>query len=248
MAADGICVGPCNNRYRKAQKDYKAALAEYDQAIEARRPGEPEPERPGEPDITPWNGYPHFCQRCSASVRAELAELDMAACVLAAAADGHREAGTESKVSGSHEQPSASPVADDADELASALRGWVSALRGTDPRGRRDFLAREITLSADWLLANFDSMIIHPDFGADFGLEMRWWHRRLLEAGKSGIVWHRKPMPCGRCSYLSLRQEDGAKYVECSRKNECGRLMTLQEYETEYDEWQAERKGMRKAS
>ena len=247
MTQDGTCQGPCNSRYRRAQKDYKAALAAYDSVMARLSAGaalsRPEPRRPEPPEIVPWHGSPHFCLQCTSQVRAELAELDMAACIVAASADGHREAGTESKVTGSHERESASPSADDADELASALRGWVSALQGTDPRGRRDFLAMEVTASAAWLLGHFDSLIIHPDFGADFGLEMRWWHRRLLDTGKAGIVWHKKPMPCGRCQHMSLRQEDGAKYVECSRKNECGRLMSLDEYEAEFGEWQKSRQA-----
>ena len=135
------CAGPCNNRWRRAQKDYKSALAAYDKALAARKDGDPELERPAEPEIRAWDGAPNFCSQCTAIIRSEMAELDYAACIVAAAADGHREAGTESKVSGSHEQPSPSSSADDADELASALRGWVSALHGTDPRGRRDWLA-----------------------------------------------------------------------------------------------------------
>lgn len=243
MAPVGICPGSCNNRWRRAEKEYREALDAHGRAMERRKPGEPEPQRPEPHDLTPWRGNPVFCGRCTSQVRAELAELDYAACIAAAAADGHQEAGTESKVSGSHEQPSVSPSADDADELASALRGWVSALRGTDPRGRRNFLASEITVSADWLLGHFDALITHPVFGSDFGLEMRWWHRRLLETGKSGIVWHKKPMPCGRCQHMSLRQEDGAKYVECSRKSECGRLMSISEYEAEFEDWQKARRG-----
>jgi hypothetical protein len=241
VTPDGVCPGPCNNRWRRAEKEYKAALAAWDKAMSERKPGDPEPGKPEPHQVVPWHGRPVFCGRCSAQIRAELAELDEAACIVAAAADGHRGAGTEPKVTGTHTEPSVSPAADDADELASALRGWVSALRGTDPRHRKDWLASEITVSAAWLLSHFDAMITHQGFGADFGLEMHWWHRRLLETGKSGIVWHKKPMPCSRCHHMSLRQEDGAKYVECSRKSECGRLMSINEYEAEYAEWSKDR-------
>lgn len=241
----GICLGPCNNRYRRALQDYKRALAAWDKTMAARAPGDPEPEKPQEPTLRPWEGLPHFCGRCTAQVRAELAELDYAACIVVAAADGLREAETDSKVSGSRDTRSPSAASDDIDELGHALRGWESALLGHDPAARSGFLASQITTSADWLLGHFDPMITHPEFGGDFGQEVRWWHRRLRDTGKSGIVWHSKPMPCSRCHHMSLRQEDGAKYVECSRRNECGRLMSLDEYEAEFEEWQKQRQKLR---
>ncbi len=249
MGSGGICVGPCNNRYRKARDEYKQALAAYDAIMAARNPGDPEPEKPAEPAMRPWEGHPNYCGRCTSQIRAELSDLDYAACIVTAAADGHREAGdTDSRVSGSRETRSPSVSADDVDELALVLRSWESAALGHDPAARSGYLASQLTTSANWLLGHFDQIITHPLMGADFGQEIRWWHRHLRETGKSGIVWHAKPMPCSRCHHRSLRQEDGAKYVECSRRNECGRLMSLDEYEAEFEEWVKERRKLPAAS
>jgi hypothetical protein len=207
-----------------------------------RKPGEAEPEQPDEPELRPWEGSPHYCPRDAATVRRELAELDDVASIVTAYADGHRtstEAGA--RVSGSRSAPSPSPASDAVDELESVLRGWESALRGTDPPARRGDLAQKVTTSVAWLLAHFDAMITHPDFGADFGQEISRWHRDLRERAKAGTGRSKKPMPCSRCHYQSLYQEDGATYVECSRKAECGRLMTISEYEAEFEEWKAAR-------
>ena len=239
MEPDGICKGPCNNRWRRSQDDYRRALAAWDDQMAARLPGDPEPERPEEPDLRPWGGDPHFCPRCQAQIRRELAELDDLVSIVTAFADGHR-ASTElgTRVDGSRSAPSPSPATDAVDELASVLRNWESALRGTDPPARRGLLASEITTSVAWLLARFDLLITHPDFGADFGSEISGWHRQLRERGKAGTGRSRKPMPCSRCHHLSLYQEDGAQYIECSRKAECGRLLSLSEYDAEFEIWQ----------
>jgi len=242
VAADGICKGPCNSRWRRAQDDYRRAVGEWQEQMAARNPGDPEPERPAEPEIRAWEGSPWFCPRCQAQIRREMAELDDVASIVTAFADGHR-VSTEAagKVSGSKATPSPSPALDAIDELASVLRGWESALRGTEPAARRGLLAQEITTTVAWLTSHFDAMITHPDFGGDFGAEISQWYRSLCQRSKAGTGRSRKPMPCSRCHHLSLYQEDGAKYVECSRKAECGRLMTISEYEAEFDEWQQER-------
>lgn len=243
-----ICEGPCNSRWRKAQEDYKRALAAYDNAMADRLEDQPEPERPEAPEIRPWLGDP-WCSRCQARIRSELAELDDVASIVTMFADGHRastDAGT--RVSGSRSAPSPSPAGDAIDEMASMLRGWESALLGTDPPARRGFLATEITTSVAWLMAHFGQLITHPDLGADFGEEISRWHRELKNRSKSGTGRRRKPMPCSRCHHLSLYQEDGAQYIECARKAECGRLMSLSEYEAEEEDWRKASEAMARAS
>lgn len=224
-----------------------AAMEQWCAQMQRRQLGDPEPEQPSETDTRPWEGSPHYCPRDTATVRRELAELDDVASIVTMFADGHRSS-TEAggRVSGSKTQPSPSPAADAIDELESVLRGWESALRGTDPPARRGDLAMKVTTSVAWLLAHFDTMITHPDFGADFGTEVSQWHRSLTERAKAGTGRSKKPMPCSRCHYQSLYQEDGAQYVECSRKAECGRLMTVLEYEAEFDDWMAAREQAKK--
>jgi len=222
-------------------------MEQWSAEMKRRKPGTPEPQKPGEPEIHAWEGSPHYCPRDAATVRRELAELDDVASIVIAFADGHRSS-TEAagRVSGSKSAPSPSPATDAIDELESVLRAWESALRGTDPPARRGDVAMKVTTSVAWLLAHFDAMIGHPDFGAEFGQEISQWHRALRERSKSGTGRSKKPMPCSRCHHMSLYHEDGAQYVECSRKAECGRLMSMPEYEAEEDEWKAARDKARK--
>jgi hypothetical protein len=229
------CPGSCNSKARKDAATYKAALVEWDDAMAARAEGDPGPPRPVPPDIRPWAGEPVWCLKCGATIRRELAELDDLAAIVAHASDGHREVMTEGRVSGSRTPPSPSPAVEDLDELASVLRGWESALRGSDPAARRGYLASEITTSVAWLSAHFEPLIGSPDYGGDFGAEIRQWHKRLRDLGKAGTVRHRLPMPCPRCRRYSLTAEDGAQYVECA--TDCGRLMTRLEYDAEFEEW-----------
>jgi hypothetical protein len=238
---DGVCGGPCNAGWRKAQEKYRAALAQYDEQKAYRLPGEPEPQMPEAPETRAWYGDP-WCGRCKTRIRAELAELDDLASILAAFADGHRPS-TELKphVGGSKSSPSPSPVTDALDEMASVLRGWESALTGTDPAARRGYLAMEITTTIASLLARFDLLITHPDLAADFGTEISGWHRQLRQRGKSGTARHRMPMPCPRCGHYSLVTEDGASYIECTRRDECGRLLSRDDYDAEYEEWEKTR-------
>ena len=125
------CVGPCNNRLRKAREEYQKALAAYDDAVEQRAadPSLPEPQKPEPPEIRPWYGNP-FCPRCQAKLRLRLAELDDLAAIVAREADGHRGGPDAERVSGSRTTQSPSPAVDALDEMASAMRGWEAAARG----------------------------------------------------------------------------------------------------------------------
>lgn len=243
MASDGTCPGHCNKRWREASGAYRAAMAVWQKAMAARSPGDPEPGHPDEPDVRPVYGAPVWCPKCTYQIRHDLADLEDVAALVLRYADGHRgstDAG--SRVSGSKEAPSPSPALDAIDELASVLRGWESALRGRDTFGRRGLLATEVTTSVAWHLLHFDAMMASPDLAPDFGAEILQWNYQLRQRSRTGTGRTPKPMPCSRCHHRSLSQEDGAQYVECSRKAECGRLMTLSEYEAEEEDWRRSRK------
>ena len=229
-----ICRGPCNARYRRAQADYTAALSDWHTARAARHPDDPEPARPDPVTLRPWDGAPVWCPRCQAQIRRELAELDDLASIITATADGHRTAAdSDTRVTRSPAPPSPSPAADDIDELASMLRGWESAARGEDPKPRRGYLATEITTTVSWLVTHYDPMITNPDYAADFGTEIRAWHKRLARRAKAGTGKTPRHLPCPRCQHRALCQDQGADYIECLN---CGRLMSMDEYDTEVEE------------
>ena len=236
---EGLCPGPCNSRYVKAQALYGQAMAAYAEAMAARAaaceasppdsgPG-PEPSRPEEPDIRPWLGEPVWCRRCTSMIHQELSELDDLIAMLLAIPDLRAGAGQAGKVSGTRGQRSPSPFADDADELAEWLRSWESLARGTDPAPRRGYLAPEITASVAWLAAHFEPMITSPDIAADYGSEIRAWHRSLKARANAGSATKHMPRPCPRCRMYTLWAADGEDYVVC-RNEDCRRLMSREEY------------------
>lgn len=224
--AEIACAGPCNHHWREAQTAFRQALAAYD-------PLNPDERRPVPPQVFPVPGEPVWCGRCAAAIRAELAELDDLACLLAAAADGHRGAGAGERVTGTAGRRSPSPSADVLDELYSVLHGWESAYRGTDPVARRGYLASALTTCVAWMVAHFDGMIRHPDIGVPFGEEVRQWHRSLRRRAKAGSGRRRKPLPCPRCDEPGLIWNEGDTYVRCGNRD-CGRLLSLDEYD-EYE-------------
>jgi hypothetical protein len=209
MASDGNCPGSCNAALRRILVG-----------------GGEVPE-----DMLPVPGDPVFCARDAAALRRELAELDDLASIAAAAADGHRGSPERQRVGGTPRTASPSPCADDLDDLASALRGWESAIRGEDPLPRRGYLATEITTVTAWLVTHFDALITHPDIAAEFAAEIREWHKRLAAASKAGTGRHQKGRPCPRCDRYSLFWTEGTDYIECGTP-ECGRLLSLTEYES----------------
>jgi hypothetical protein len=238
------CVGPCNNRLRKAREEYTKALLAYDDAVEQRAtdPSLPEPQKPEPPEIRPWYGNP-FCPRCQAKLRLRLAELDDLAAIVAREADGHRGGPDAERVSGSRATQSPSPAVDALDEMASALRGWEAAARGPyDTPPRRGYLATEITTTVCWLVAHFDTLITNEDMAEDFAREIGEWHRMLIRMTKAGSARHAKPMPCPRCGARSLEWEEGAEHIECCNRDwghkECRKLMSLTEYDAAFDAWE----------
>jgi hypothetical protein len=193
------------------------------------------PERPRPPDIQPWFGNP-WCSKCQATIRRELAELDDLAALLAALPPGIRPAVTGQrehvKVSGTHGHPSPSDTVEALDELAGWLRDWEGAVRGADTMARRGYLASQITTSVAWLLAQFDTVIIHPDLAADFGAETRRWHRELTAASHAGSAAKHVKKPCPRCRLFTLWEDLGADYIRCVN-DECQRRLTRAELEAE---------------
>lgn len=238
-AADGICEGSCNSRWRKAQALYQAALAAYDQALADLKDGDEVPEPPEAPDIQPWRGEPVYCTRCQSVIRSELAELDDLASGLAAlppgisaASDSRRE---PVKVSGSRPAPSPSPGADDLDELAGWLREWEAIAKGDGgPRPRRGFLATEITTICGWLYHHFDPLITNPEIAADFGSEIRRWHRELTAKTHSASFARHVKQPCPKppsgCGRYTLWEKVGEDYISCVNPD-CNRRLTRAELE-----------------
>lgn len=221
------CPGSCNSAYRSAREAYEEALALYD-------PMDSRQERPAPPEIRPWEGGPVWCARCASRIRACLAELDDAGCLLAAQADGLRGESGEQRVSGSQDHASPSPAADDLDELLSMLTGWEDAyrdLQGWPSGARRGYLASAITTTIAWLTAHLDG-ILEGVLAEDFGAEILKWHRELCGKSKAGARRLRKPLRCPGCQLLSLTWTEGEEYVRCGNPD-CSRLLRLAEYEAE---------------
>ena len=228
MALEVDCPGSCNSRYRREQAAYKAALDDWARAMECRLAGDPEPPRPLPPETRAWPGSP-WCMRCQGILRAQLAELDDLAALLAAIPDLSAPS-EEARVSGTRGEPSPSPAMDELDELAGWLRDWQSALQGSDPIARRGYLATAITPSVHWLALHFDPLITHPDMAADFGAELRQWHRTLSSQAKAGTGIRHMTRACPRCRAYTLWRADGDRYVKCADRD-CQRHLSLDEYE-----------------
>lgn len=230
------CAGPCNRGYREAWDTYHKALAAYD-------PLDPEQSRPEPPSLPPWLGEPLWCRECAAKVSLRLAELDELAAMLAMTADGHRaSAGTE-RVSGSSAHSSPSQAADDLDELHSMLRGWEDAYRGLkgwpSPPPRGDLASAETACIA-WLARHLRGILACPDIAADFGNEILQWHRDAANRAKAGVRKLTKPMRCPSCQLLTLTWTEGERDVRCGNLPDCGRVMTLADYEAETERLAAE--------
>jgi hypothetical protein len=198
------CPGPCNTAWRNA-----------------------DPRQRGEP----VSGEPVWCPPCAARIRHNLAELDDLAALLNATADGQREQPGTPIRAASH-APSPSQAADTLDELTSILTGWENTyrdLRQWPSPPRRGYLASVTTATVAWLGAHLSGILEAP-FAADFGLEIRQWHKQLADTTKAGTGVHRKPVPCPRCGLRLLVYADGTDYVHCAG---CNRHMTLDEYHEE---------------
>ena len=242
MPGDGLCPGACNSRWRKAQALYKAALADYDEAVRSRllavhastaagRDGQgPEPSAPEPPAVRPWAGEPVWCARCASGIHQELSELDDLIAMLLAVPDLRGDPGQAGKISGTRGRRSPSPYSDDADELAAWARSWESAVRGTDPAPRRGYLSTELTATLGWLGAHFHTLIADENLGADFGTEIRDWHRSLKRKARAGTATRPMGRPCPRCRLYTLWLTDGEEHIRCVNPD-CQRLLSREEYD-----------------
>jgi len=219
------CSGSCNSRYRRVRAEYDAALAAYD-------PTDPDQEVPKPPDIQPWPGDP-WCPKCKATIHSELGQLDDAASILAARppldVSGNDEETRVGRVSGTREYRSPSPRMDDLDALGGWLRDWESAFRGDDPKPRRGYLATERTTIVSWLVDHFESNIRHPDLAVDYGNEIQNWYRELKAKARAGTVDKHQHRPCPRCKLYTLWARDGEDYVRCIN-TDCNRRLTREEF------------------
>ena len=226
------CPGSCNSRARRDQATYKAALVEWDQAMENRAEGEPEPPRPVPPDIRPWPGDPIWCLKCSGTLGTQLAELDDLAALIAATPplakppdDG------AGRVAGTRDAKSPSARMDELEELGEWLRSWEAAAReADDPRPRRGYLATESTTVTAWLYHHFPALIMNPDCALDFGEEIRRWHRELSRLASAGRMNRHQKRPCPRCKLYTLWLTVGDNYIRCINED-CNRLLSREEYD-----------------
>jgi hypothetical protein len=224
LADEGICAGPCNERYRRARR-------EYQQALDAYNPLDSSQSRPEPPDIRPTEGWP-WCSDCRQAIREQLADLDLLAALRTVTADGYPADAGGQRVSGSREHTSPSPAADDADDTTRMLAGWEDAYRDLNgwPSGtRKGELAHERTETIAWLLERLDGILASP-FAADFGAEVMRWHAELKAKTKAGVRNLRKPLRCPRCKLLLLRWTEGEKTVRCYNPD-CGAVIGYDEYE-----------------
>lgn len=229
MAIGGPCPGPCNTQYRKAQDAFTEALKAYD-------PLDPAQSRPLPPETRPWPGDPVWCGRCASRIRTCLSELDDAAAILLASADGHRPQSGEQRVGGTREDPGPSAAGDDLEDLGAMLSGWEDSYRDLKhwpSPPRRGFLASQVTSCAAWLMLHLDGILSAPIAEA-FGAEVMQWHREITGKGKEGARTLRKPMRCPGCQLLMLTWTEGEETVQCGNR-ECGKIMLLPEYEAEVE-------------
>jgi len=222
MSAEVPCDGPCNSRWRKADAEYKRALAGYD-------PLDADQSRPSPPEVQPVYGDP-WCPRCKNQIHEQLSQLDDLACLLSALPPSvnARNDDKAGLVSGTREVPSPSRRMDDLAELGQWLRDWESVIRGEDPKPHRGYLASEITTITAWLVAHFGPLITHPDVAVDFGRETKRWHRELMEKARAGQVDKHVKRPCPRCRLYTLWARDGEDYIRCIN-TDCNRRMTREE-------------------
>lgn len=230
-----VCIGPCNGAYRRAWADYHRALAAWHQADPAER----EPDPPEPPTAKPAPGDPIWCSRCVALIRRALADLDDLCAIAAALAEGHRaNPYDQGPVTGSPADASPSPAQDVVDEVITALidieddyRAKMRWTRHTD----RDRNATILTTVTSWLLHHLDGILATPGcVTADRGAEILDLHQRARALARSDARRLRKPLRCPSCHLLLLYWTEGDNQVRCANPD-CGRILTLAEYEAEVE-------------
>lgn len=177
-------------------------------------------------------GEPYLCQRCVSTLRAELSGLDTLAGMLAASEDGYRSStGSDAAIRAHRNASNAgspSPASDLVNELEDLLRRWVAVKRPV--ASRLGMLARPVTESASWLIANLHMYTADKECAGPLYDDVRRWHSRLAKRAKAGPALISKPVPCPRCPKGSrtLVQERGSEHVKCIQ---CNRIMSIKDYE-----------------
>lgn len=183
-------------------------------------------------DQAPREGEPVWCAMDAARIRRLLAELDYLGALLAAVADGYREAPEEGTRRSNGHAPSPSPHADAIDELTRMLREWeriYCEVAGINTPIRHGYLADVRSEIIAFLTERLDTVLASP-VAVDVALEILQWHREFVASTKAGTGRHRKPIPCPRCGLKLLTWEEGDDYVHCGG---CNRYMTMDDYREE---------------
>lgn len=240
MTADA-CIGPCNNAARRAKAAHEKAVAEWQTAEETHRRwkatedgAEPDRrDRPTPPTIRWWPGNP-WCDRCTASIRRALTDLDELVPLRLMMADGYQSPAPGEQIRRTKGAAPTSPslAQDDLDELLAWLRGYEQAYRDSQDAGTipyRGTAAPALTQAIAWLLPRLDQILTHPGLAADFGKGVLWWHHRLQAATSTRPPVKLKPLPCPRCHRRSLRQHDDGN-IHCNN-DDCRRVMSNAEYD-----------------
>lgn len=229
---DGICPGPCNNRWRTAHTAYENALTHWQHTPDRDRGDRPDP-----PTTLPRAGNPIWDPGCARIIRTALAELDDLASQAAATADGHRPGADRSqKTTTTKSTPSPSPIVDTLDELYGALVEVEDQWRAANnyqarPARPRNGHARRLSIA--FLLDELDAILAHPGSVA-FGVAALSWQRRLRALTSSDPTAKRSPIRCPRCSERQVGRTDHGTYeYECKA---CGRLLSQDEHDREYAE------------
>jgi hypothetical protein len=226
---DGICIGGCNARWRRAQAAYHQARADYDPLDPATSPPEP-------PQIRPMPGHP-WCLECQAVIRHHFWQLDRLAPLRDSPlmADGYPTDASAERVSSSTEEVSPSQAGDDVLDLDRVLADWEWTYRrhmGWPAAEYYGELADQRTECIVWLGARLDGILASP-MARDFGEEVLRYHADLKGKTKAGVRTLKKPLRCpksmGGCGLLMLTWTEGGKNVECSTPG-CGLLLPLEVY------------------
>lgn len=216
------CAGPCNNRWRRAEKQRLANQVPH--------------------DLSPRAGAPVWCDPCTRHLRSALADLpELAARLQLEIEHGSARAGEH--VSGSRERPihqhqAASMLIDD---IAGIVTDWATVVREDRslaepgygrPRGiviTDD--TRLLLVHFDWLTAEHPS----PEASAAFGSEVGRVHRRAAKLTHTDEVRPERcdGIPCSRCDLMMLEREvdwqgRATGYVVCRG---CETLLNADEYD-----------------
>jgi len=226
-----ICPGSCNNRYRSAQ-------AVENSGGDANR-------------LRPYRAWPVWCRdrenddgidiSCTANIRKALLEMPD----LFTHLDNAKAMSTPDKQDRPAKggAPSPSREVDDQDDEARWLWDWERTIREqleahhlTTAEMYQPFPVTEpwdltITSSVTYLAYNLHWILTQDtDLAFSFGHEVITEHRRLTTATKTGDVRQHRSAPCPRCQRRTLVHQLGTRHIECTNKD-CGRLMTLDEYD-----------------